>query len=184
MARAFDRLSSRVLITNDWHRYCADRYVQRDGSEGDYFYVDMPGSSVVVPELADGRVVLLRVRRYLLGCSLWEFPIGGLALGDDPLNVAKKELAEESGYRAARWDRLGVFAPYKGVSNERCHVFLARDLERGVQELEASEDIEVHVVELAEARRRVLGDLTSGESLGDGQSLAALAFYDRHRDRG
>ncbi|MCA8970485.1 MAG: NUDIX hydrolase [Planctomycetes bacterium] len=174
MTRPFERISSKVLVDNPWHRYCHDRYARRDGSPGDYYYVDMAGSSVVVPLLDNGDVVILEVERYLLGTKLWEFPIGGLEPGDDPLHVAQKELAEESGYRANRWDALGVFAPYKGVSNEHCHVFLARELEPGAQALELSESIDVHVVSLDEARRRMLG-----QAVGDGQSIAAFAYLDR-----
>ena len=181
MKEPFQRLGRRVLTENRWHRYCHDRYTQRDGSEGDYYYVDIAGSSAIVPVLEDGRVVVIRQRRYLLGVDLWEFPIGGIADGENALDVAKKELAEESGYRAASWTALGRFAPYKGVSNELCHVFLATELTRGEQQLEITEDIEVHVMELEEARERMLASLDDVRGLGDGQSLSALAYYDRYR---
>ncbi|MHC5063903.1 MAG: NUDIX domain-containing protein [Planctomycetota bacterium] len=172
--KPFSRLSTEVIVDNAWHRYCRDRYVHRDGSEGDYFYVDMPGSCGIIPVLADGRTVLLKVQRYLLETELWEFPIGGMKPGEDALAVAKKELAEEAGYRAARWDALGSFAPYKGVSNEHCHFFLARDLEDCGQELESSEAIEVHLFSMAEARERLLG-----QELPDGQSMAGLMLLER-----
>ena len=186
MTRPFDRLSRRVLVDNPWHKYCHDRYLQRDGSEGEYFYVDMPGSALVIPRLADGRVLLLRVHRYLLRTWLWEFPIGGLRPDEEPLELARKELLEEAGCRAARWTPLGCFAPYKGVSNERCHIFLAEELERGAQQLEASEEIEVHEVTLSTARERILAlgpqaDAQGANAqLGDGQSLAALAYLEQH----
>ncbi len=179
MPRPFERISSRVLVDNPWHRYCLDRYAQRDRSEGEYYYIDMAGSSLVVPMLANGDVVVVEVERYLLRRKVWEFPIGGIAPGEDALEVAKKELAEESGYRASRWEHIGAFAPYKGVSNEVCHVFLARELEAGDQQLEASEAIEVDVVTLDEARRRILGP-PGDDGLGDGQSIAALAYLDRY----
>jgi ADP-ribose pyrophosphatase len=173
------RLSREVLVENAWHRYCVDRYVQRDGSEGRYYYVDMPGSCGVVPRFSDGSTVLLRVERYLLGRTLWEFPIGGMHDGEDPLDVAQRELAEEAGLRAARWAALGTFAPYKGVSNEVCHFFLAEDLDEVGQALEPSEAITVHRMPFAEARA-----LLVGQELGDGQSLAGLLLLERWRDRG
>ena len=170
----FTRLHREVLVDNPWHRYCRDRYVQTDGSEGVYYYVDMPGSCAAIPVFADGSTALLRVHRYLLGAELWEFPIGGMLRGEEPLDVAKKELQEEAGLIAGDWTPLGRFAPYKGVSNEVCHFWLARGLREVHQELEPSERITVHRVPLAEARR-----LLVGQECGDGQSMAGLLLLDR-----
>ena len=177
--RAFSRLQRDVLVANPWHRYCRDRYVQRDGSDGEYFYVDMPGSSAAIPWFPDGTTMLLRVHRYLLGCDLWEFPIGGMREGESPLAVAQKELHEEAGLVADDWTPLGRFAPYKGVSNEVCHFFLARQLRCVAQELEPSERITPHRLPFAEARR-----LLVGQELGDGQSMAGLLLFDRWREAG
>lgn len=170
----FTRLSREVLVDNRWHRYCRDRYVMNDGSEGDYFYVDMPGSCAAIPWFDDGTTTLVRVHRYLLGVDLWEFPIGGMRVGDEPLVVAQQELREEAGLLAAQWTPLGRFAPYKGVSNEVCHFFVARQLTAVAQDLEPSERITAHRLPLAEARERLLG-----QELGDGQSMAGLLLLDR-----
>lgn len=172
--RPFTRIAREVLVDNPWHRYCRDRYVQADGSEGAYYYVDMPGSSAAIPVFDDGTMVLVRVFRYLLGVSLWEFPIGGMHAGDDPLDVAKAELQQEAGLTARDWTALGRFAPYKGVSNERCHFFLARGLAQVGQELEPSEHIVVHRMPIDAARRTLLD-----QECGDGQSLAGLMLLDR-----
>ncbi|MFO1055274.1 MAG: NUDIX hydrolase [Planctomycetota bacterium] len=108
------------------------------------------------------------------GTTLWVPSIGGMKLGEEPLTVAQKELEEEAGLVAKRWDALGCFAPYKGVSNERCHYFLARELSWTKQHLEPSEAMTVHRMPLAEARARILG-----QELPDGQSLGGLALLDR-----
>lgn len=175
MAEPFERLSREILVENPWHRYCRDRYVQRDGSEGEYFYVDMAGSAGIIPLFEDGTTQLVQVRRYLLGAWLWEFPIGGMNPGEDALGVARKELAEETGLRAGTWTELGRFAPYKGVSNEITWFWLAEDLEQGDRALEPSEDIRVERLPLAEARERLLG-----QELLDGQSLGGLMLLDRY----
>ncbi|MEM7199182.1 MAG: NUDIX hydrolase [Planctomycetota bacterium] len=172
----FSRLSREVLVDNQWHRYCLDRYTRRDGSEGRYYYIDMPGSCGTIPLFADGSTVLVAVRRYLLGGVLWEFPIGGMKDGEDPLVVAQAELREEAGLVGERWMPLGSFAPYKGVSNERCHFFVAEGLTWTDQELELSEDITVHQMPFEEARRTLLD-----QELGCGQSMAGLMLYDRWR---
>ena len=151
----FERLQREVLVDNPWHRYCRDRYVQADGSEGVYHYIDMPGSCASIPLFDDGTTMLVRVHRYLFGRELWEFPIGGMHPGDDPLAVAQKELREETGLLAATWTPLGRFAPYKGASNEVCHFFLARGLTAEAQQLEPSERITTHRLPSAPSYRTV-----------------------------
>lgn len=170
----FSRLHHEVLVDNAWHRYCKDRYVQADGSEGVYYHVDMPGSCAAIPVFDDGSTALLRVFRYLFGAEFWEFPIGGMRRGDDPLTVARRELHEEAGLVAAAWTPLGRFAPYKGVSNEVCHFWLARGLREERQELEPSERIDVHRMPLSRARQLLID-----EACGDGQSMAGLMLLDR-----
>ena len=172
--RPFSRLDREVIIDNDWHQYCRDRYVQRDGSKGTYYYVDMPGSCATIPVFSDGTMVLVKVRRYLLGLDLWEFPIGGMKPGEQPLAVAQKELREEAGLIGSEWTPLGQFAPYKGVSNERCHFFLARQLSEVPQDLEVSESISVHRMPIADARETLLS-----QECGDGQSMAGLLLRGR-----
>lgn len=175
----FQRLSREVLVSNAWHRYCKDRYTHADGSEGVYYYVDMPGSAATIPLFDDGSTMLLRVHRYLLGADFWEFPIGGMQAGEDALHVAQKELREEAGLAAAEWTPLGRFAPYKGVSNEICHYFLARGLQQHAQQLEPSERISLHRMPFAEARARLCD-----QDCSDGQSLSGLVLLDRWLARG
>lgn len=177
-ASHFRRRDREVLVDNPWHRYCLDRYTQRDGSEGRYYYVDMPGSAAAIPIFDDGSTALVHVDRYLLGRRLWEFPIGGMKDGEDARDVAAAELRQEAGLQAEQWDFVGKFAPYKGVSNEICWFFRARQLLEVGQDLEICEDITVHRMPFAEARAKLLD-----QELGDGQSLAGLMLYERWLER-
>ncbi len=172
----FTRLSREILVQNRWHRYCRDRYVRSDGTEGEYFYVDMPGSVGIIPLFADGTTLLIRQRRYLLGVDLWEFPIGGMAQGEEPIVVARHELEQEAGLTAGRLTYLGAFAPYKGVSNERCHYFVAEDLVEVGQKLEPEESLTLHRMSFDAARRVLLE-----QELGDAQSWGGLVLFDRWR---
>lgn len=173
--KPFTQLSHEVLVDNPWHRYCKDRYVRRDRTEGEYYYIDMPGAVGIIPVFENGDVLVCRQYRYLLGAWLWEFPIGGMEKGGDPLDTARRELREETGYAAERFTMLGSFAPYKGVSNERTHIFLAEGLTEVGQELEPEEQILVSRMSYAEAR-----DLLLDQELGDGQSWGGLLLYERH----
>lgn len=173
-----NHIATEVLVENAWHRYCRDRFRRPDGSEGEYFHVDMPGSCGIVPLFEDGSTVLLQVYRYLLNTTLWEFPIGGMKHRDAALEVARRELEEEAGLLAARWTPLGSFAPYKGVSTEHTHFFLAEQLTWTRQELEPSEQITVHRMPLDEARVKLIE-----QELPDAQSITGLVLLDRYLSR-
>ena len=172
----FSRGPRRVLVDNPWHRYCLERYTHKDGSDGHYYFIEMAGSCAIIPLFEDGTTVLLRSYRYLLDRTLWEFPIGGMRPGEIPQDVAQKELKEEAGIKAKRWTPLGRVAPYKGVSTEIGHYFLAEDLVLGDQELEPSEDVVVERMPFETARQLLLA-----QDLWDGQSIVGLMLYDRFR---
>jgi ADP-ribose pyrophosphatase len=76
----------------------------------------------------------------------WELPAGMIEKNLTPLEAAKKELKEETGYTSQNWISLGSFLPSPGSTNERIHLFAALDLEPGRQQLEASEQIHVHLL--------------------------------------
>jgi len=88
-----------------------------------------PGGAAVVAVDAEGRVCLLRQFRHAAGGWLTELPAGKLDGGEPPLECARRELAEEAGVSARRWEKLGEFFSSPGVLTEVIHLFLARDLE-------------------------------------------------------
>jgi ADP-ribose pyrophosphatase len=141
------------------------------GIEGCFGLIRHPGASLAVPVLDDGRVVLLRQYRFAVAARILEFPAGTLDEGEEPLGTMQRELQEEAGYRAERWEELGVMLPCPGYSDERIHLFLAREL----TPLEAppagddDEDLEVLHMTPQELDDR----LASGDEYLDGKSLAA-----------
>ena len=140
------------------------------GVEGTFGVIKHPGASLAVPVLDDGRVVVLRQYRFAVATRLLEFPAGTLDPGETPLSTMQRELQEEAGYSASRWDSLGVMLPCPGYSDEVIHLFLARDL----TPLEVppagddDEDLEVLLLEPAELDAA----LASGDEYLDGKSLA------------
>jgi ADP-ribose pyrophosphatase len=88
-----------------------------------------PGGAAVVAVDAGGRVCLLRQFRHAAGGWLTELPAGKLDGGEPPLECARRELAEEAGVSAGRWEKLGEFFSSPGVLTEVIHLFLAQDLQ-------------------------------------------------------
>ncbi len=174
--RNLERLETEVLFRNRWHAYRRDRVRRKDGSEGDYFYLDHPSSVAVIGEFPTGEVLVQRTFRYLLGAWLPQVVLGHTQPGDDQAREARRELREETGFLAGEMVHLGDFTPYSGVSNEVCHVFLARDLEEVGAQPEVTEEMEVFRLPREEAR----AFLFTGPLL-DGQSLSAWALYEAWR---
>lgn len=136
-----------------------------------------PGSVVVLPIFADGRVLLIRQFRYAAGQSLWELVAGGLEPGERPLRAAARELAEETGYRARRFERALDFYPSPGILNEKMHLIVARDLTRGEAAPEPDERITARAFSVAELRR-----MARTGRIKDGKTLAGLFWLlDRAR---
>jgi ADP-ribose pyrophosphatase len=167
-----------LLETN---RFCVvrQRRTLAGGREFVRDTVQHPGSVVIVPLLDDGRVCLLRNYRVAVGETLIELPAGTLDRDEPPAATAARELAEETGYTAARIEPLTELLMSPGILNERTHVFVARGLAPGRPALEPGEEIETLDVGWDEA----LAMVDDGQ-IQDAKSVAALLLYDRlHRRR-
>ncbi|MCS7166346.1 MAG: NUDIX hydrolase [Gemmatales bacterium] len=134
------------------------------------------GAAVLLPLLADGRIVLVWNYRYPIGQRLLELPAGTLDPNETPENCAARELEEEIGYRAGRLTKLAEFYPSPGVLSECMHLFLAEDLHPTQQKLEPGEDIEMEIMPVDQAIAKVL----HGE-IRDGKTIVGLLLYDRLR---
>jgi 8-oxo-dGTP pyrophosphatase MutT (NUDIX family) len=172
LLKPLPRLSTSTLHKNPWWEYRHDRYLHPDDSEGDFFYIHTPGAVFVIPELPDGRVLMLRQFRYLNQRESLEFVGGGLKAGLTHEEAAREELLEEGGYTAAELIPLGWFNPMNGASDEECHVFLARGLTPATSKPEISEEFEPLAVTFDE----LSGLIQSGE-IWDGMTLAAYSLY-------
>lgn len=145
-----------MVLATPWLRIRRDNIVLPTGEEIDYHTLEHDGWAIVVPMIDDELVVVERIYRWPLQSWPLELPAGGLD-GDTPEAGARRELEEETGYVAGALESLGRFTTTSGHSDERFHVFLARDVTpSGTQELEATEQIEISTKPLAELRAMVL----------------------------
>lgn len=143
-----------------------DRLELPGGGTTELEVIRHPGASVVVPVTAEGEVLLVLQYRYATGGWLLEVPAGKLAPGEEPEACALRELEEETGWRAAELVPLGWIWSTPGFTDERLHLFLARDLEPGTQSLEEAELLTVQGVALDEAVAMARdGRITDGKTV-------------------
>lgn len=164
-------LESRVAYRGGLIEVRVDRLGLDGGLEVVREVVDHPGAVVVAALDAEDRLVLVHQYRHALGRELLELPAGLLERGEDALEAARRELREEAGVTAARWDALGVFYSSPGFVHELLHAFLARDLEEVERDLDDDEDIELEWV----ARPALVRSPTAVQ---DGKTLATLALLE------
>jgi len=131
-----------------------------------------PGAVVVLPILDDGRIVMIRNQRFVVGEELYELCAGTLEEGEAPADCAGRELIEETGYRAGSIEKLCSFYTSPGFCNELIHAFVARGLEHVGQQLEPTENITVEPLPITD----VLAMMQDGR-LRDGKTMATLLYH-------
>lgn len=147
-----------------------------DGATAAREYIVHPGAVMIVPLLDDGRLVVERQYRYPLGRVMLEFPAGKIDRHEPPYSCAVRELAEETGYRAAEWARAGILHNAIAYSNEGIEVWFARGLTRGEQSLDAGEFVEVAISSAEE-----LDALAGRGEITDAKTLIGLLWLQRWR---
>jgi ADP-ribose pyrophosphatase len=155
-------------------RFRVERAVQvtPDGAEHVREVVRHPGAVVILPLLDDGRVCFVRNYRVAVAQTLIELPAGTLEPDEDPAETARRELAEETGYRAGRIQHLLTFCMSPGILDEQMHLYLARQLQAGQMALEPGEDIEPMLCTWSES----LAMVQRGE-IRDAKTLVGLLYY-------
>ena len=131
-----------------------------------------PGAVIILPILADGRIVLIENVRHTVGESLLELPAGTLETGEPPEVCAGRELEEETGYRAARIESLGWFYTSPGILTEKMYAFVAHELTPGPQMLEENETISVRPTPVRE-----VVEFIERNSIVDGKTIAVILKY-------
>ena len=125
------------------------------------------------------RLLLERQYRHAAGERLWELPAGSLESGEQKLAAAKRELKEETGYTANKWEKALFFFVSPGFLTESMAVFLARGLKKGEAQPEEDERIAVRFFPLPQAVQMTL----SGK-IKDAKTLASILWLDRKLNRG
>ena len=159
----------------DVHRVNLDGSGESDepgGTKVERDIVVHAGSVMIVPVIDDDRLVLIRNYRISFDQVLWELPAGTMEVGEDPLECAFREVAEETGYQAGRLEPMLELLPCPGMATERMYSYVAYDLTHVGQQLDAVEDITVHVL-----GGDAITDLLRAGEIQDAKTIAGLMYY-------
>lgn len=169
-------LGSRVLAKGHFLEVRIDDVRLPDGATATREYIHHPGAVAVLALLDDGTLLLERQYRHPVRQVVLEIPAGKIDAGEDLLGCARRELLEETGYTAREWARAGSLHVAVGCSDEVIHLFFARGLERGAQQLDEGEFIELTSVGEAE-----LDAMAARGEVTDSKTLFALQWLQRWR---
>ena len=179
MAKKVRVLSSKTVFRGPVFSVTLDEVVEPSGVRARRDTVRHQGS-VVVLVVDDSqrvpRVLLLRQYRYPADASLWELPAGRIDRGETPLAGARRELIEETGFRARRWKRLFTYYSSPGFLDETMAIYEATGLTPGQAQPEDDEVIAKRFFPLPQA----IGMIASGR-IRDGKTIAGLLWLDRER---
>ena len=153
-------------------RLCREVHTLPNGRTGNFEIVHHSGGAAILPILPTGEVLLIRQFRPVAGKMVIEIPAGRLDANETPADCARRELEEETGYRAGTLLDLGSTLPSIGYSDERIHLFAAIDLTLGRMAQEDHEFIEFLPVPLDEAMA-MAGD----GRIDDAKTQLALLLY-------
>ncbi|MGC8545765.1 NUDIX domain-containing protein [Athalassotoga sp.] len=117
-----------------------------------------PGASAVIVRSNEGKIILERQYRYPINEVLWEIPAGKLDLGEDPLNCAKRELMEETGITARKWEKLGHIYTTPGFSDEKIYLYFASEISNGKTHLDEDEFVEVEYFTIDEVELMIVNN--------------------------
>jgi ADP-ribose pyrophosphatase len=160
------RIDGELAYDGHFLKVTRDRIKLPDGSESKREFIRHPGAVVILPLLADGRVLLERQFRYPNDRVFIEFPAGKIDPGEDPLATAKRELEEETGYTATEWNFVCTIHNAIAYSDEHLDIFLARGLTEGEAKLDEGEFLELFTATIPELLEMVRkGEITDVKTI-------------------
>ena len=165
-------LKSETLYEGKVFRLQRDTVIEPGGVQANRDIIVHPGSVVVMPVFDDGRILLIRQYRHSIGEFLWELVAGRKEAKETPAAAARRELIEETGYRAKRLRKLMRVVPTPGFVNEWMWIFAAEGLTEGAAQPEEDEKITPRILTLEKVEKMI-----QRGTLRDAKSICAILYY-------
>ncbi len=141
-----EKLGTRLFFQGRKFQFEVSKLRLPNGVEGEWECIRHPGGALAVPVTKEGKLVLVNQYRFAVEGRLLEFPAGTVEVGESPENTIKREIEEETGYSAKKWQDLGKFPLAPGYSDEYIYAFLASDLEKLEIPPQQDDDEDIEVV--------------------------------------
>jgi len=167
-------LAVREVYDNPWIRVTAEDVIKPSGGPGIYGKVSFKNiACAIIPLANNGDTWLVGQYRYTLDVYSWEVPMGGVSRDDDLLTGAKRELKEETGLSAGRWERLLDCHISNSITDEVGVVYVAEELTEGEPDFDDTEDLQIRRLPFRTALQMAMeGDITDNLSLAGLLKLA------------
>jgi 8-oxo-dGTP pyrophosphatase MutT (NUDIX family) len=150
-------ISSTDVYNNPWIQVIHHEVINPAGKPGIYGKVSFKNKAIgIVPIDKEGYTYLVGQFRFTLNEYSWEIPEGGCPIGTDPLDSAKRELKEETGFTANKWTYIGRVHTSNSVTDEEGFIYMAEDLTAGETEFEETENLQIKRVHITEAINMVM----------------------------
>jgi len=150
-----------------------DQIVLPDGKPATREYLDHPGAVAVIPFLSADKIIMVTQYRYPVGRQTWEVPAGKLDRNERPESCVRRELEEETGFRAKKIKKLISYWPTPAFANEVLHVYAAFDLSESVKSPDEDEFIEHKIFSFKEALK-----LVKNGKIMDSKTIIALLYWE------
>jgi 8-oxo-dGTP pyrophosphatase MutT (NUDIX family) len=163
------KLSSKIVYKNKYYKVREDEVIRPDNKKGKYFVIEQPPSVMIVPLTTNNEIYLVGLYRYTTNSFSWEIP-GGACDNQKPITAAKRELKEETGLIAKKWELLGLHQPLNASNEKYIYTVLAQDVTQTGNNKQKEEGI----VELKKVSfKKVLEMIKTGKIL-DGETTSSI----------
>lgn len=153
-------LKSEYLFRRPWLTVRRDCVELPDGRQNPEFYVlEYPDWVNVIAITEDGKFVMERQYRHGLGKTCFEIPAGVIEEGEDPLDAAKRELMEETGYGEGKWRKIMTISGNSSTTDNLSHCYVAEGVRKiSGQHLDSTEDLEIVLIDTAQVKDLMVND--------------------------
>ncbi len=170
-------LSEKTVYENPWIAIEHHEVITPSGGDGIYGLVKFKNKAIgILPVDPYDNIYLVGQFRYPLNEYSWEIPEGGGPLDESPLEAARRELKEETGLVAEKWEQIARIHTSNSATDEEGFLFLAEELTQLEPEMEDTEDIQVRKVHLSEAV-----DMVMRSEITDSLSVAGILMVARRK---